>query len=278
MLNQDNKLLFNLNYSLEKMMKIAWGVTGAGHLLLETFSAFDKISKSADVSVFFSKAGEEVANMYGLFGSIHKRFKSFYLESQEGSSFPSSGLFSMGKFDTLVISPTTSNTVAKIAHGISDTLITTIVSQALKGNVPVIIVPTDFRAGTAKTKLPFIVKNSYCLDCQNVCIALDVCKYDAIWLNGDKKAHIDYLKCVGCGDCLIQDCAAISFGDEINITILEKDVENVKKIAEILGITVLEHPLQILEILNKISLEKKKKLKNEDLSTEFKAKIESVKL
>jgi len=45
------------------------------------------------------------------------------------------------KVDLILVSPATSNTISKIAHGISDTPVTTVVSTAFGSNIPIIIVP-----------------------------------------------------------------------------------------------------------------------------------------
>ena len=60
----------------------------------------------------------------------------------------------MGDFKFLIVAPATSNTVAKIAHGIADTLLTSSTIQALKADVPVYIMPCDFHEGKTTTTLP----------------------------------------------------------------------------------------------------------------------------
>ena len=50
--------------------------------------------------------------------------------------------------------PATANTVAKIAYGIADTLITNAVSQAMKTAVPIYIYPVDQKPGSVTTVLP----------------------------------------------------------------------------------------------------------------------------
>ena len=46
------------------------------------------------------------------------------------------------------------NTVAKIAYGIADTLITNCVAQAIKGGTPVVIYPVDQELGSRETQVP----------------------------------------------------------------------------------------------------------------------------
>ena len=59
-----------------------------------------------------------------------------------------------GKYDFLLVAPATSNTVAKIACGIGDTLITNSVIMCLKAFGKVYVLPTDYREGVVSTLLP----------------------------------------------------------------------------------------------------------------------------
>lgn len=54
----------------------------------------------------------------------------------------------------LIIAPATANTVAKIVHGIADTLVTNAVSQTAKGDTPIYILPVDRKKGTVTTYSP----------------------------------------------------------------------------------------------------------------------------
>jgi flavoprotein len=60
----------------------------------------------------------------------------------------------MRKYEFLLIAPASSNTVAKIANGIGDTLLTNAAIMSLKAFVPVYILPTDYRESIVYTKLP----------------------------------------------------------------------------------------------------------------------------
>jgi flavoprotein len=60
----------------------------------------------------------------------------------------------MRKYEFLLIAPATSNTVAKIANSIGDTLLTNAAIMSLKAFVPVYIAPTDYEEGVVYTKLP----------------------------------------------------------------------------------------------------------------------------
>jgi flavoprotein len=58
------------------------------------------------------------------------------------------------RFEFLLVAPATSNTVAKIAAGIADTMLTNGTILALKAFVPVYVLPSDHEEGIVYTKLP----------------------------------------------------------------------------------------------------------------------------
>ena len=141
--------------------KIAWGITGGGHQLHESILKIEEMLKSGySVDIFFSRAGKEVCKMFGEFSGLNKlqnkypeSMKFIFSENQEWS-FPICGSFSLKAYDVLIVSPSTGNTVAKLTYKIADTLITNIVSQSLKGGIPVIVIPTDFKIGPCETVAP----------------------------------------------------------------------------------------------------------------------------
>jgi len=64
-------------------MRIAWGITGAGHYISESYEVFRKLKQQypdLKVSIFISGAGEEVLKMYGLFGSLDSIAPGGYME------------------------------------------------------------------------------------------------------------------------------------------------------------------------------------------------------
>jgi len=60
----------------------------------------------------------------------------------------------MGKYEFLLIAPATSNTVAKIANGIGDTMLSNAAIMGLKAFKTVYVAPTDYKEGECITKLP----------------------------------------------------------------------------------------------------------------------------
>ena len=134
--------------SLNKEIKrIAWGITGSGDQMIETYSILVDIKNRSGVEtmVFLSKEGETVMKWYHLWDKIQTDFPN--------SPFIA-GPLQMGYYDFLLIAPATANTVAKIVYGIADTLVTNAVSQTAKGETPIFILPVDQKRGSVKTAAP----------------------------------------------------------------------------------------------------------------------------
>ncbi len=126
-------------------MKILWCVTGAGQFLNECVEILDGNDNIKAVAI--SEAGEDVLKMYGIkLNTEHK-----ILESNQGKSFPFCGKVCKGDYDLIIAAPVTSNTVAKLAYGISDSLLTVIITQAIKSAIPVYLLPTDISEGYSIT-------------------------------------------------------------------------------------------------------------------------------
>lgn len=231
-------------------MKIAWGITGAGHLLLESVETLEKISREHEVTVLLSAAGEEVLKMYGLYGRIESLTGGYYqelvLEKDQKFSYPLAGRFSLGRYDLLVVSPSTSNTIAKVVCGIADTLITNAIAQAGKGKISTMIVPVDLEAGDVQTVLPSKLELELCQHC-STCQAAAACPQDAI----TPGVEINLLKCQGCGACQIAcPFGAVSGGKKIFIRMREIDVSNTKKLDALEDVDVVETPKQLLKIIS----------------------------
>ena len=223
-------------------MKIAWGITGAGHLLHESVNMLVELSKTHEVTILLSGAGEEVLKMYGLFETVKKltggKYRELVLEADQHASFPMTGRFSLGTYDLLVVSPTTSNTIGKIVNGIADTLITNAVAQSGKGMVKTYIIPVDMESGDLQTVLPSKLELETCQNCE-ICDAAAACQSNAI----TPGVEINLLKCEGCGACQVAcSFGAITGGKLITIHMRDIDIKNTAKLGEIEGIQVLSHP------------------------------------
>jgi dihydromethanopterin reductase (acceptor) len=229
-------------------LRIAWGITGAGHLLKESYTVMGELKKEGhSITTFMSRAGEEVSRMYGLLDSASSvsdgsYLNEIYLDSNQGSSFPKIGRFNVGRYDVFILMPATSNTVAKVVYGIADTLVTNCAAQAMKGGIPSLIVPVDWESGVM-SEMPYTIDRSKCKSCE-VCPPRDSCPNDAI---GDQ---IDLLKCQGCGTCVdLCEYGAISGGGAVPLKIRKVDARNTKALAEMEGVSILKEPKDILDII-----------------------------
>jgi len=136
-------------------MRVAWGITGSGDRLRETFAVMKKIKElypEVEIRVYLSKAGQQVVLYYKLMEDLKENFK-VWVEVNSNVPFLA-GMLQSGKFDFLLIAPATSNTCAKISLGIADTLLTNSAIMALKAFVPVYIMPSDYKEGIVETELP----------------------------------------------------------------------------------------------------------------------------
>ncbi len=140
---------------MNKIMRVAWGISGAGDRIEEIFDIMREINKNENVEirVYLSKAGEQVVKFYRLYPKLKESFEKVYVEKNSNSPFLA-GQLQTGKFEFMIIAPSTANTTAKISLGIADTLLTNSALMALKAYVPVYILPTDYKVGDVLTKLP----------------------------------------------------------------------------------------------------------------------------
>lgn len=120
---------------------ICWVITGAGHFLRETVALLEEDMLGRDIDVWLTKAAVEVAARYLVLDRLKSSSHGILYET--GASSQGIVGFASGRYDLLVISPATSNTVAKCALGIADSLASTFFSQADKCGVRSIFLPTD---------------------------------------------------------------------------------------------------------------------------------------
>ena len=193
------------------MARVAWAITGAGHLLIESCEVMSEIASKPGVELitFVSSAGFECAKMYRVWEKVEGISERVYVDSK--ASAPEVGGLARGRYKFLVVSPATANSVAKIVIGIADTLVTNAVAQAQKAKTPVIVVPTDQAFGPILTKLPYRPEHEK--------------------------------------DQLLEGPNEIRYGEEIQIAIRRIDAENFEKLKKMDGITVFDHPYQIRSIV-----------------------------
>jgi archaeoflavoprotein AfpA len=140
-----------------KKRKVAWGITGAGDKIDEFIQVMKEIQKEyadkVEIQVFLSKAADIVLKYYKLEDELKQSFSKVRVELNSNAPFLAAWM-QMRKYEFLLIAPATSNTVAKIANGIGDTMLTNATIMSLKAFAPVYITPTDYKEGTVYTKLP----------------------------------------------------------------------------------------------------------------------------
>lgn len=142
---------------MEKRKIVAWGITGAGDKIVETLDVMKKINAKyqdqVDIEVYISKAGNQVVKYYGISNELENNFENIWVEINANSPFLA-GQIQLGKYEFLLIAPTTSNTVSKISMRMGDTLISNAAIMGQKADVPIYILPSDYEEGITITKLP----------------------------------------------------------------------------------------------------------------------------
>ena len=114
--------------------RLAWAITGSGHYLRECLELIEPLE---NVDLFLSKAAAEIIKQYGYEHHVARVY-----QDKTASSVPVE-FFYQGNYHTVVVAPATSNTVAKMVYGISDTLVTNVFAQAGKCRVPTIVFACD---------------------------------------------------------------------------------------------------------------------------------------
>jgi len=222
------------------MKKTLWCITGAGHLLQECSEVMEK--SQDEVTVAFSSAGEEVARMYDLFERIKKISVESILEREQGASFPICGRMAKGDYDRLLVAPCTANTVAKVVHGIADSLASNLIAQAQKSRIPIFILPTDIEE-SQPTRIPVTIEFEKCKNCET-CPPLEECPNSAFYLA--ERIRINLLRCNSCRKCIpLCGYDAITFGKEVRVHPREIDLENLDTLKKMEGIKVIRNLKEI---------------------------------
>jgi flavoprotein len=118
--------------------RLAWAITGSGHYIEECLNFLLTLD---DVDLYLSQAAEEVIKMYGF--NLNEIREKMPVYRDKAASCPPVGHFYKGYYHTFVMAPVTSNTIAKCALGIADSLVSNLYAQAGKCRVPSIVYPCD---------------------------------------------------------------------------------------------------------------------------------------
>ncbi len=141
----------------KKIKRIVWGITGSGDRIRATVDVMkemkEKYEDRVDIRVYVSKAGDQVVKYYKLLPELEIDFDKIWVEANANAPFLA-GQVQMGMFEFMLIAPATSNTVAKISLRIADTMLTNAAIMSQKAQVPLYIMPSDFKEGEVITKLP----------------------------------------------------------------------------------------------------------------------------
>ena len=135
--------------------KLLWGITGSGDKVEEIIDLMIKIQNDFELklTVILSMSAEFVLKFYKLLKKLQTNIEDIKVEKSPNNPFVI-GKMQTGYYDFIVISPVSGNTVAKIAYGIADSLISNGVAQALKGGQKVYMFPTDQERADTSTVLP----------------------------------------------------------------------------------------------------------------------------
>ncbi len=120
-------------------------------MLKETVEMLSKLKKDnpeIKATTYLSNAGKEVVEYYSLQDELKKispgqSYEEIIEESRQGSSYFITGRLFKGNYDIVLVSPMTANTVAKVAYGIADSLVSCAVAMACKSKTKVVVLPTD---------------------------------------------------------------------------------------------------------------------------------------
>ena len=124
--------------------KLIIGMTGTGYLIQELIDLMIELQNNyeIDITVILSKEGAAVVKWYKKWLALTEAVKKVKVEKTPNVPFYA-GPLQLGKYDMFIVCPTSANSVAKIVHGIADSLITNCVAQAIKGGQIVYIFPSD---------------------------------------------------------------------------------------------------------------------------------------
>jgi len=214
---------------------VLWCVTGSGTWIKDLWRALKRLRRAGlVVDVCMSRAGEEVARIYGALPELAMVANELFLD-RLASGGRLAGRVASGRYCAVVIAPATSNTVAKIVAGIADTLPTTVASQCVKSGVPLIVAPSDYGERALSTA-PCTVDPRRCVGC-GVCASS--CPVNAISIV-EGVARIDYSRCVGTGICAaICPRSAIECWRTIVVEVPRAVLELVARLRD-MGVTIVE--------------------------------------
>ena len=227
------------------MRRIIWAITGSGSFLRDLADMFTEVRNTCgdlEIAIILSRAGKEVSRIYGVWDTLESvatdtRYGGVYVDTGPAAWLPLLGRVGLGRYGLVIVAPATSNTVAKVVHGIADTLVTAVVSQALKSGTLVVVLPSDY-CEESVTQLPCRVNAEGCTKCYT-CLNVGFCPHNAIVLS-DEYPVIDYSRCEGCGECELKcPAGAIKCWEEVSVRPSAVDLENLHRLKGINNVRVV---------------------------------------
>ncbi|UCG90151.1 MAG: hypothetical protein JSU57_00050 [Candidatus Heimdallarchaeota archaeon] len=245
---------------------ILWCYTGGGHFFEEILEQIKKVNhESISIIFVFSSAGALVANRYGFFWNlVHSNMRKenlHFIFENNVAQYNIKNMLQKADFSYSIISndptfsvaivlanseakcivacPLTANTAAKLALGITDSLISNLLSSGLKSGKKIGILPTDATFKTVATRLPIRQNKFVSSDHINA----SVCKFNALKELSNKMIQFQPQFCVGCQVCVKKYPGVFSYGDEIEVNVREVDSKNIQNLS--FELTFLQTPSEI---------------------------------
>ncbi|UCG03101.1 MAG: hypothetical protein JSW11_03745 [Candidatus Heimdallarchaeota archaeon] len=249
---------------------VLWCYTGGGHFYKEIFDQLRKANReSIPICIIFSNAGALVANRYGFFWKIiqsdcRKKYIHFMFEDlvaqynikdmlqetdfsysilSKDPTFSVAMSLANSEIRCIIACPLTANSASKLVLGITDSMISNLLSTGLKSGKRIGILPTDATQQRIKTKLP--IKQINFASSNQIDIA--VCKFNALKETPGNKVQFIPQYCVGCQACVKKYPNIFSYGDEIDVQIRDVDFQNIQKLST--ELTVFQSPDEILPFI-----------------------------
>lgn len=235
---------------------VVWCFTGGGDLFEENLKAFITLLSKENLPILaiFSRAGALVQNRFGFFWKLQQlKLNSpqtlFLFEDATVLTYNIDSLlkkaqisFGILPFDPtfsrgiwlanqdircIIASPLTANSAAKLATGISDTLIVNLLSAGRKAKQRIGIFPTDRFTDVIISKLPVRQKKPL----HRNMIDYKACSFYA--LHAIDSTSVEYRPeyCVGCQKCVQLYPEYFSVGEIVEIHIRKTDQMNTQKLS-----------------------------------------------
>ena len=238
-------------------VNIAWGITGASQHMAATFDVFREAVqwKEVRITTFLTAAGVEIVRMLGLWDDLQAispggPYRELLTPRFAGVCTAQAVRFINGEYELFVVAPATTNTMAKIVAGISDTSVTNAVAWAHKSNRTVFVLCTHADIREIDSPFPYRIRLDRCRHCDQ-CPPVEVCATGAL-TRIMLEPMIDPLYCTMCGECVpacphdaVERLTTVRFKRRL------LDAEVVESLRNTRGTVVLDSPEQLLPTLRR---------------------------